>query len=260
MPGILRLIWKDISSGTNCLYYLTIAVAVVVSVLGFLEVASPALVSSAVLFALSPILWGMVEEQWYRKEMKERSANVGKWSDKENQMRQRLMRASKVYFLGVSPIRILQSLGAELNYVLGRENAEIRFLAVNPSGHAMDLIEHGRPENRDDGIQFRKLACGDYKTFIDCGKFQIREMNYIPSHILTIIDADAQDGLMFATPYSFKQTDPNRPSFTVEPSQKLRWDFFKQEFKSLWEHKQVSIPFQCPALPSGPSVAPSGKE
>lgn len=93
----------------------------------------------------------------------------------------------------------------------------------------MELIAKGRKENQIDGEIFINEICEYFSNFLKKGKLKVKLMNYIPSHILTIID----ERIIFATVYSFKRVDPQRPSEMLT-AQNDRFLFFLKEFDDLW--------------------------
>lgn len=73
---------------------------------------------------------------------------------------------------------------------------------------------------------------------------------HMPEPIMTFIDPDAEDGLLFITLSGFKMDLHARPSFILRKSTHRRWfNFYYQSFRNLWESDatqevNLSIPWE----------------
>jgi hypothetical protein len=233
---MIRQIWREIISGKNSDIYLGIFISLVVGLFGIFGVVDLKIVTAAILLTLSLIASSILHERWLREELLLKIFQQATWDDNEKEMKTRLAQATKVKFIAVSPIRILKRYKKELTRILQRKGGEIYFVVVNPKeGEAINLIKKGRPENYDDAGRFLDEICSSFCEYIKTGRLKVKLIDYIPSHIVSMIDEHKQDGVVFVTVYSFDQVDPYRPSMAITRREGLTYSFFKEEFKSLCE-------------------------
>jgi lipoate synthase len=99
----------------------------------------------------------------------------------------------------------------------------------------MAVIRKGRPENYDHSVHFLEDIRNKFSDYTAKGHLKVKLIDYVPSHIVTIIDDHKVDGVMFTTVYSFNQADPHRPSEIITYRKEKQFSFFLQEFNSLWD-------------------------
>jgi hypothetical protein len=78
-------------------------------------------------------------------------------------------------------------------------------------------------------LAFQKLqALGRGTTF--------KLTHHLPEPIMTFVDPEAEDGLLFITLSGFRMDLHDRPSFVMRRSTHRRWfDFYYQSYRNLWE-------------------------
>jgi hypothetical protein len=215
--------------------YLTIILSVIVSFLDLAGIVDEKAINTSILWVLAAIAVSLLRERWLREEMISKLLFPERtWPDLEGEMAIRLRQASKVKFVGVGPLGIVRRHKDELERILRRERGKVFFIVVDPESEAMKLVMQGRPENYNDGVLFLEEICKLFGAFIESGRLQIKLINYIPSNIMALIDDDQENGIIFATQYSFNQVDPYRPSRLIARRERLWYSFFQREFESLW--------------------------
>jgi len=218
--------------------YLGLAISILGAFLTLFDLVPEKIVSVSILGLLSIIAITILRERHLREEMRKdivlRLSSERSWYDLQVEMEDRLMNASKIRFLGISPLGLLRKYRRSLEDVL-KKGGEIWFIVVDPDSAAMELIRQGRPENFNDGRLFLEEICQLFGNYIQQNYLKIKLINYIPNAIVTMIDEDNENGIIFATLYSFKQVDPYRPSRLITRREGLLYSFFQSEFYLLWD-------------------------
>jgi hypothetical protein len=86
-------------------------------------------------------------------------------------------------------------------------------------------------------------------------QIQVRVINAVPSLLLALIDTDSlNDGVIYATMLSWGQSGDLRPSIRLTRKDGALFQFFGNEFQSLWDSAQpvsvttspISVPHDTP--------------
>lgn len=249
----LQRVKKEILAGTNLSLYIGIGLSLVVAAGSIFGLNVKYVIPSALL-VMGLILENLLRERWNREAFLANLFPPTSWGDCEKEFRERLASACKVSFLAVSPYYLLKDYENELLDILSNEHGQVRFLVVDPTEKAMDLIEVGRPENKNDGVLFQQCMSALFPATpvsVPSGsvpaqqlqpiahtsptKFTCKQYNYIPSCIITLIDDEEADGIIFVTIYSYKQGDPARPAMKLTRADGAWYTFFQKEFADLWD-------------------------
>lgn len=223
----------DILSWNNIDLYLAILASVVIAGLSIFGVVDLKYVIPSLLFVMGIISYNLLLDRWHQEDFRARMFPITSWEDNSKEFREKLKQAKRVSFLAVSPLYILDEYKNELRKILANSKSEIRFLVVDPDKQAMELIKAGRPANKTDGPIF--LGRLQEKPYSGAkGKLVVKKYDYVPSCIITMIDDDKSEGIIFVTIYSYKQSDPMRPSLRLTNREHLWYTFFQEEFNTLW--------------------------
>lgn len=252
MNRLLR-IKAEILAGRNIFIYITILLCIAAAVGSLL---ASHFANGVLMMVLGLLLGHILEERWSRNDFESRMNQHTTWDDLRQGFLDRLGHAKTVSFLAVSPLDILRTYEKELRRIIDYKGGRVQFLVVDPYESAMQLIAVGRPENKTDGEIFlneiaklksflqvagdglnkssreqatESLADPQVEVRVLCTKY-----NYVPSCILTLIDDEENDGAIFVTVYSYKQSDPARPSLRLTRADGVWYTFFQREFKDLW--------------------------
>ncbi len=227
-------IWRDLKTGKNILNYLTIVFSVVVFILTVLSVdVAPSIISACILAILSLLAVHLLQDRWVREQFVAELFPEQTWDKIEPTMSERLKLATKVKFLAIGPLSIIRRYESILKRILDKKDSEIKFIIVAPDSNTMAVVRKGRPENYDHSVRFLEGIRDSFSDY--AGNLKVRLVDYVPSHVVTIIDDHRIDGVIFTTVYSFNQVDPYRPSEIITYGKEKQFSFFLQEFNSLWD-------------------------
>jgi len=239
--------WEEIKKGKNMMLYITFLISVLATLLSFLGTIWPSkvewipnltnFIDTVILAVLALFAVDFLNERRLREKFKEEWFPQYSWINIESRMAERLKSARKIKLIAISPLHFIRGYEEILKGILDHEHAEIKIILVNPDEtktQAINLIARGRHINFTHGKQVLDDICTKFENYIKKGRLEVKLINYIPSHIVTILDEERNDGIMYATIYSFGQEDPSRPCSIITREDGKKYDFFLREFKLLW--------------------------
>ncbi len=82
-----------------------------------------------------------------------------------------------------------------------------------------------------------------YQISEDNTKVELRQVDHLPFAIITMIDHQSDEGVMYVTLNGFNQPSNARPSFTLLKKEDSRWfSFYEESYENIWkEAKQVQL-------------------
>jgi hypothetical protein len=218
--------------------YISVTLSFTVAFLGLLGILDTRTVLAALLALVALLSLSILFERTRREDFLLALSPKRTWDQIRTHYIERLERARSVSIVAVSPIWVLRNCRKSLQAVVDRRGGILRFLIVDPDSVSMTLIEASRPEHRANAriaiAEVRRLATGS-----PIGRVELRTINFVPAAISTVMDADAIDGTIFVTSYSFDQSDPNRPSMVLTVDDGKWYTFYRNEFEAMWSAATV---------------------
>jgi len=250
---------RDLREFKNLEVYSVLALALILSLLHALHVVDTRVVGAIAIVLFAVICWQILESRQERDALAETLTHVEDllehftpqefirpWSAHKQIFTDRLRAAKTFSLVAIGPVWLMKDYEDDLIRLVRRQDGRIRFLIVSPDSKAMELICRLRPESKIEtqGIIDYYLP-RLYGESLQGGQIAVRSVDYVPSCVVSMMDEDTENPIVFATISSWDQADPNRPSIRLdprtEPAEFLQ--FFKHEFETLWNNSS-DIPIQ----------------
>jgi hypothetical protein len=264
---------RQLGSGKDLDLYVTVVIAVVVGVLGALDVVGVGVVISATLATLALVAAGSLGS---RRQVTRLIASVDELS---TLLRQREVAPSADAFLtqstsgldidlhGSSDIRMV---GVTLsrtvrNHVVELEQrllagAVIRVALIEPGSDAVgEAARRSTIPDSPEIFENRLRPTIDLLSHLAArpgvlGRIEVRLLRFVPSFGLIMVDPDEVSGRIHVDIYSHRTAAPE-PVLALSPHREPRWyGHFRREFDRIWEHGRVAdlTPRAAAAPPGSP--------
>ena len=122
-----------------------------------------------------------------------------------------------------------------------KRGGRARFLFVEPGGSAMAMSvarSYGAAKSMEYQVTLLRLALEKLKEIADetnPGHLEVKLMDYLPEVAMTMIDEQAEDGVVYVTHQGFNQPVAVRPSFTLERTKDSKvFTFYRTSYDNLW--------------------------
>jgi hypothetical protein len=165
--------------------------------------------------------------------------------------KERIGTAKEIWHQSVSSYASINDSSKELE-IFVRRGGRLRCILTDPGGEALQygiirnigqsaLIGNLRTQFRDTQAVLEKIAGSASKG----GGVSLKKIDFLPDPILTIVDPEQEEGVIFATLNGFGQTPAARPSFLLRQQRDAAWfSFYCDSFRKLWDHplsKEVKL-------------------
>lgn len=247
MKEIYLKIVSDIENRKNLELYLVLIVAFIAIILDTFGVNTTEAIFEVLLAITGLIAFSLIGNKHDNEILKEKIDKIinikelfSEWSDEK--FKARILEADSLSMIAVANYVFLKR-NAELikQYVL--RGGEIKCLLVDPSGDAMKMIcdratghekkiKHLAMEVDLSIQQFRDFAKSSPKP----KKIQFKLIDHVPFAIVTIIDPQKDNGIIFVTLEGYGLPYQVRPCFTLKKYEDDKWfNFYLNSFENIWE-------------------------
>jgi hypothetical protein len=234
----------------------TIGLAVVLALLGLVDVVRPATVAAATLAILSALTFVLVDQHSTLARMDDRLARMSEAAGSgtmsrpitsESGAKVRLEGVTDIRLVGVTLGRTMRNLADDLSR-RAAAGARIRVVVIDPSTGAPDeaarrcTVTAGRTvfdhRLRPTFDLLRAVAAGSGHG----GRVEIRAVPFVPAYGLILLDPELDSGLLLLDVYSHRPAGPE-PTLTLTPATEPYWfRHFCREFDHLWAHARPIDP------------------
>lgn len=246
---LLRAIIKDFQEKQNLDIYITVLLAIVVSILGIVQVANQAVVLSAVLATLALVSFSLLAN---RKEYEDLRALLSKVDSTKNlaskffqkdfstfSLKERVRTAQKIYFWSFSYRATVPLLKNSIEEAL-RNGLVARFLFIDPNSNAIDMgafFSRSRDTaSLKNTIESNIKMLSKLGNKVKAGRLEIRSLNCIPPYMFIAIDPHLPTGSIFIQPTSFRVPREYAPAFELQRADDQEWfSYFLSQFESIWD-------------------------
>jgi hypothetical protein len=248
MRRFAQQVLEDIKHGENVDLIVTVALALIISVLNALGIASAGIISSITLATLGLIAIGMLVTR-YRME------DIYKKADTEN----------SIHFLAQKPSSLANDLGkAKEIWMLGLimrgttfdnfysfkgkvgQGAKIRTLIANPSKVDMDNIakrfsraaapEQFRTDFEQTINQYRQIRQADNKP----DNVQLKLLDFVPPYSLYVFPKSDGSSILYVEMYGYRSPSGSIPKFQVTEHDNPEWyKHFVSQFEVMWQDSET---------------------
>jgi hypothetical protein len=250
MKQYIQRVWNDIRQGQNIDVYLTILVCATLVVLDIFGIVNdPSDLASGILATLLLVALSTLNTRHVDRRMDQAlerfqhsggSAEFfGQWD--MNVVKSYLKGAQEIDLLATSGFEFVNGNADQLKVFVGRGGL-LRCILMDPDGEvirvATDRLYGNRqkPEYLVSQInlciqKLREIAASAARP--EC--VQIAVADYLPESVITAIDPQSPEGIMFVTLNGFGHSPGARPSFVLHREKDAKWfSFYNTHIENLW--------------------------
>ncbi len=248
---ILFRFWNDLRKGQNLDLYITIIIALVISVLSILGITDQNVIAAAILTTLALVSGGLLANRHDNEKIREVLTRIDqsrlstqfflKQGYDDSILIPHIRKAKKVFFLGSALSVLIPFLKNELEQ--GFESGlESRFILMKPNGAAVNLAAFRT---------YRNLSPAQYNEYIErslfhlnqlskrittSGKIEYRVVDFLSPYGVKVFDPHLSTGRIFVTLETFRTAPPKRPYFEITRNEDEKiFDFFAEQFEMIWQ-------------------------
>lgn len=242
----IRRILGDLKRGENLDLYITLSVAMVVSLLNLLGGISSDKVTAVVLSVLGLITITTVVNRYRIEDLASKMSPsvdnifVDNFTD---EFETDLHTCDEIWIFGVTLSGLVQN-----NYSLFerklKQNHKFRIMLVNPECQpALEMSEariYGRPDIQRTANDIRNTLrdLHDLKQMTG-GAIEIRTLDHPMGHRTVAVNPSSPKGKIYVTNYPFKVPGGASPKFMLRAKDKKWFDFYRSEAELQWEAAKV---------------------
>jgi hypothetical protein len=238
---MVKRIWGEIRRGENIDLYLTVAVALVFTVLNVLGLAPSDKISALTLAILALLTISMLISRHKVEEAVQQMAQPGETQFLEKfpiGFDEDLQKCHTILIIGVSLSRTVKTYFELLQKKIKRGD-HIRILMVSPVGNAAELTEmrtYGRSDVERLRFQLRaSLADLCELSQNSTGLLEVRVIDYPIGFGGFGIDLDTHEGILYLEHYPFRTPGGSLPKFILRSRDGRWYEQYKLEMTMLWE-------------------------
>lgn len=243
----LQRIWTDIKKGENIDLYVTVFVAVGISLVNLLGFFSQQL-TSLTLAVLTLLVLSLVVNRHRLEEIlfkldngKEKFFQTDLSVNQQRELDETVAKGKNLLILGTSLANTLELHYPTFEHKL-RKGDTIRIVVGNPLSAACDMAVQRRFLLTDINV-WRTQIISSLNILVELknktsGDLQIRVIDFHLAHGGILADAQSANGLFFLWYYSFKTKKGNRPKYILRPDQGYWYWHFVEEAEAIWSNSQ----------------------
>lgn len=246
---------KDLKNRQNLDLYLTLGIALVVSILGITG-ASQELLFSAILAVLALLSFNLLQNRRDDDELKTTLNRLAPSTNSSDQffqtsfnpysLREGILVAREAFFWGVSLSITVPALDHAIEQGL-KQGLNVKFLIIEPNSSAARMAAfrnwYRRNEDEVNSIAQETLLRLSKIEALSAswpGSLEIRTVDYMPPYIILATDPHLPSGSMLIHLTSFRTPKEARPGFCLTRAKDPHWfDFFRKQFEEVWNDSQT---------------------
>jgi len=250
MEEFFKNAWRDIKQRKNLELYLVLITAFIVIIVDTFGVDTSSAIIKVVLAVLALLAFGLIGDR-HDSERLEKNINdlvkggsatsfFNEWDDAP--FRKRIIGAKEVSLIAIANHVFISRNSEPLKKFIIR-GGKLRCILVDPSSNAMKMacdLGTGYEKQIDHLAMQVDLSVQQFKDFIglstDPSKVQIKLIDHLPFAILTMIDHQTDNGIMYITLNGFEEPPSIRPSFILNKIENEKWfQFYQKSYENIWE-------------------------
>ena len=255
-----NLVIKDIRTGKNLDIYITILIAITISILGVIKAVGFETIGAATLITLGALSYSLLESRRSKKELrktsnqlvmelkflqsiiqKEKCLSADFLSFEYPDLSNSLQQAKKVSILGYSLVTTVTRYYPEFEYLL-KQGGSLRFLLPTPDEKIASIMafrSSSMTNNVDLVLRTVQNSVARIKALIkfstNSQQIQVREISYLPPFGLVIIEDFNGNAKVYVKIMAFR-TPGQLPCFEVNRHTDNIWfSYFTNQFEKLWK-------------------------
>ena len=235
---------------------MTVALAVIIAILGLVGIANQTVISSATLATLSLVSYSLIKSRYQDREVRLKllELNAG---DKESEnffiqdfnpyeLRESIAQAKEVILVGLTFTQTIQSFSSPFEQVLSR-NDKIRFLIIKEKSAAAKMAAFRNnlrrtQEKVDNLIDNTLTRLAEISSSVPGSQknLEVRVIDYLPPWTLIAIDPHESGGYMWLRLTTFRVPNDKRPGFELKRKLDNKWfPFFLEQFEAIWQEAEI---------------------
>lgn len=252
MDNILKTIWNDIKERKNFEIYLALAAAIVVLIADVVGVDASNVIFKVILTVLAVLLYINLE---HRKNIEDLDNSIKKFQAtslnflntwNETDFKKRIETAKSLSLLAIAN-HVFLSRNAEAITAFVSKGGKLRSILIDPSGNVIKMVSNlasgyeKETQTWEQLIEFCKKQMKEFNQFSkDNNKVELKQIDHLPFAIMTMIDHESDEGVMYVTLNGFDQPSNTRPSFTLLKKEDRKWfSFYEESYENIWEWKEA---------------------
>ncbi len=237
---LFQKIWHDIRAGENIDQYLTIIVAIILTLLNLLGIYTQSSLAPFILAVLSLLAINSLVSRFKIDELlkgKTGASNILLRNEYPSSYKTDFENADEMWLIGVSLHRTIKTNYPILEKKL-RRGQLLRVLLVRPQGAGIQMAvtrnyTHRRVDTKSNDILFvLELLCSLRE--IAPSNIYIRTIDFPLSYGATVVNPDTVDGKLYIEHYSFRVSADSIPRYVLKVSDGQWYAFYKREIEALW--------------------------
>jgi hypothetical protein len=249
---VIQKSWQDVRNGQNLDIYITVIIAVIVTVLGIIGVVNYEIISSAILATLALVSISVLQSRYENKEVRNLLSQIDSTRNLAEKFLTReydrsripvLIRNSrKIYLWGFDLNTILTSSKYAIEQSL-QNGLEVHFLLLKRYSKAVDMaafINRSGDASRLNSSLKRSLeTLKDLAEKTPPGIIEVREVDFLPPWTIFVSDPHLTTGQMLVRLTTFQTPNETRPTFKLSATDDGEWfQSFVEQFESIWKNSQ----------------------
>jgi hypothetical protein len=244
---IIRRIWDDIRHGENIDLYLTVIIAIGLTLLNLLGIAPQTLIAPITLavlglIAVSSLLTRHIIEEHLQK-IAISSTPVLRGRSEIPSFQERGKYASEIVIVGVSLVSV--TIHLDFFEQKMKDGCRLRFLLLSPQSPALQVWN---------SINKVRTVEGDIEQILNIlgilvqmetskGKCEVRLSDVFLPFGLAAFDPEKDTGFMNIEIYAYKRALGERPHFLLTKEKDNKWfEFYKSQYEQLWSDSVIWKP------------------
>jgi len=239
---LVKDIWHDIRHGENIDLYLTVIAAIVVSILGLLNVTNTDLIISLTLAVLALLAFASLQSrQQIAKILESQKQKRFVFSERSPISIERLRRAKSIAHNGITLVGTSNTLLGVFSDCIAK-GGNVRLIVVASDDISMEVAAQ-RFVKHQDAERLRREALHALDNFSSIlaqypKDFEVRTLKAMPPFSLWILDADTSHAEIWLGLYPFR--DQPEPWIQIFPhTDREMFEFLVRQFNLMWEASET---------------------
>lgn len=252
----IEIFWQKIRPNLDI--YLTVAISLVVAVLGIVGVASQTVISAAVLATLALVSTSMLQNRRENSSLRDLVSQLqnasefgepflGREPTSYSSQNEFLSIAQKAFFWGLTFERMIPHVRYTLEHRL-QSGLDARFLILERESNAVKMAAFRDPYRNQDGEIDAVLdtVISDLKRLTERvtapAKLEVRAVDFLPPCTVIAFDPHLPNGQMYVSLLPFRGANENRPTFKLRVVKEKEWvRMFTEQFEALWKEAKTLV-------------------
>lgn len=238
--SFLNRIWRDVKHGENIDLYLTIIIAIIVTVLNILGITPPSTVATITLAVLSLLAISSLGNRYRLERILEegyQSLDSILLKKFPATLESDIEASKSLWIVGSNLGSTIPTLYSVLENKLKRGDT-VRILVIEPNSEASKLttarIYRPMGAGQFDNVILSTLQLFNSLRKEDNRKLEVRTINFPIAVGFFAINPESANGIIYLEHYSYKSATDQIPKVVLRPRDGYWFDFYKEQLEQMW--------------------------